>query len=163
PPAGCSRRRTRRSPAATAAACRRVGCAARRRSARAPPGASSRCWLGRTAGWPGRTRTPLTTCGWTSSASYSPRRPAGGRRAPDDDHPDRLVLDEVLDGADLVVDATAEWGVHHALADLARERGLPYLCAFATPGYWGGLVARIRPGRTAGCWICLQRALEDGT
>ena len=82
--------------------------------------------------------------------------------APDIELPDRLLLDEVLGGADLIVDATAEWGVHHALADLARERGLPYLYAFATPGFWGGLVARIRPERTAGCWICLQHALAEG-
>lgn len=95
---------------------------------------------------------------------YSEARPFVHRLGgmPDDVRADRVVLDEVLAGVDLIVDATAEWGVHHALDALARERGLPYLYAFATPGYWGGLVARIRPGKTAGCWGCLELALRDG-
>lgn len=71
------------------------------------------------------------------------------------------VLDSFMDGADLVYDATAEVGVQHLLSALAAERGIPYVCVSTTPGAWGGLVARIRPGRTRGCWVCLQYALED--
>lgn len=77
--------------------------------------------------------------------------------------PDRLILEEMLDGTDLIVAATAEVGVHHALTDLARERGIPYLYTYVTHGYWGGLVARVRPGLTAGCWGCLQHAIDDRT
>jgi molybdopterin/thiamine biosynthesis adenylyltransferase len=77
--------------------------------------------------------------------------------------PDPLVLDEVLNGANLVYDATAEIGIQHSLSDLARERGIPYVCASATEGAWGGLIARIRPGRTEGCWYCLMHHLDTGS
>ena len=76
---------------------------------------------------------------------------------------DLKILDELLDGADLVYDATAEVGIQHLLSDLTRERGLPYLCVSTTAGAWGGLLARIRPHQTQGCWLCLQYALTDGT
>lgn len=71
------------------------------------------------------------------------------------------VLEEVLDGADLVYDATAEVGVQHFLSDLARKRGIPYVMVQATTGGWGGLIARFVPGLTEGCWSCLQGALKD--
>ena len=73
------------------------------------------------------------------------------------------VLDDFLDGADLIYDATAEVGVQHLLSDLATERRLPYVCVSTTAGAWGGLIARVRPGVTPGCWVCLQHALEDET
>lgn len=74
---------------------------------------------------------------------------------------DLEVLDSFLEGVDLVYDATAEVGIQHLLSALAAERGIPYVCVSTTPGAWGGLVARVRPGRTPGCWVCLQHALED--
>lgn len=76
---------------------------------------------------------------------------------------DMRVLDEVLDGSDLIFDATAEIGIHNILSDAARERSMPYVYAHTTLGAWGGLVARVVPGRTEGCWLCLQYALHDGT
>lgn len=76
---------------------------------------------------------------------------------------DLKILDELLDGMDLVYDATAEIGIQHLLSDLARERRLPFLCVSTTTGAWGGLLARIRPDLTEGCWLCLQHALTDGT
>lgn len=75
--------------------------------------------------------------------------------------PDLQILEEMLDGADLVFDATAEPGMHHLLCDLAWERGIPYLTAHATHGAWGGLVALFDPRRPTGCWMCLQRALYE--
>lgn len=72
------------------------------------------------------------------------------------------ILTELLDGADIVVDATAEIGVQQLLAALANAAGIPQVYAWATEGGWGGVVARIVPGRT-GCWLCLQLALDDGT
>ncbi len=68
-----------------------------------------------------------------------------------------------LEGAHLLYDATAEVGLHHLLSDLASERKLPYVCVSTTPGGWGGRVLRIQPGRTEGCWMCLQHATMDGT
>ena len=46
------------------------------------------------------------------------------------------------------------------LADLAMERGVPQLYVSTTEGARGGLVARVVPGVT-GCWMCLQRHLDD--
>jgi molybdopterin/thiamine biosynthesis adenylyltransferase len=70
------------------------------------------------------------------------------------------ILDTFLDDADLLIDATAEIGVQHALADLAAERRMPQLYVSVTEGARGGLVARVLPGIT-GCWLCLQHHLED--
>lgn len=70
------------------------------------------------------------------------------------------ILAEFLDDADLVVDASAEIGVQQVLADLAVERGMPQLYVSTTEGARGGLVARVVPGVT-GCWMCLQRHLDD--
>jgi hypothetical protein len=62
----------------------------------------------------------------------------------------------MLNGSSLLYDATAEWGVQRFLADTARERGMPYVSVQGTPGGWGGIVVRIVPGETEGCWLCLQ-------
>lgn len=74
---------------------------------------------------------------------------------------DLELLDELLDGVDLIVDTTTEVGMHHLLSDLAAERRTPYLLTYTTPGAWGGLIARIVPGKTEGCWKCLQYARND--
>jgi molybdopterin/thiamine biosynthesis adenylyltransferase len=80
------------------------------------------------------------------------------------DRPSDLeILDEVLDGVSLIYDATAEVGIQHLLADLARERGVPYICVSSTAGAWGGLLIRLRPKETEGCWVCSQWALQDKT
>ncbi len=66
------------------------------------------------------------------------------------------VLARMLDGASVLYDATAERGVQRFLAECAREREISYLGVEATAGGWGGVVVRIVPGETEGCWICLQ-------
>jgi molybdopterin/thiamine biosynthesis adenylyltransferase len=71
------------------------------------------------------------------------------------------VLHELLDGIDLIYDATAEIGLQHLLSNIAAEQNVPYVCVSATPGGWGGLISRIRPGMGNGCWSCLQRHLMD--
>jgi hypothetical protein len=73
------------------------------------------------------------------------------------------LLGNFLGGVDLVYDSSAEIGVQHLLSDLAWERSIPYVAVSTTFGARGGLVAAIRPGQTAGCWLCLQHALDDGT
>jgi tRNA A37 threonylcarbamoyladenosine dehydratase len=73
------------------------------------------------------------------------------------------VIDEFLSGTSLLIDASAEIGISHFLSTESRQRAIPYLCLYATPGAWGGLVMRVVPGRTAGCWMCLQYAKDDGT
>ncbi len=71
------------------------------------------------------------------------------------------LLDRFLDGADLLLDATAEDGIQYLLATLAHERGLPQLYAWGTEGAFGGVVARVVPGKS-GCWLCLRHLINDG-
>ena len=78
-----------------------------------------------------------------------------------DGEPEHLVLGQFLEGADILVDAAAEWGVSHLLADLAREFRIPYARVFATAGAWGGEVSIIHPESDA-CWGCVYEAQKDG-
>ena len=63
------------------------------------------------------------------------------------------VLDDLLK-ADLVIDATAEWGVQHVISDWCRANRRAFLAVTGTWGGWGGEVVRIIPSRTVGCWHC---------
>ena len=72
--------------------------------------------------------------------------------------PELQVLQELLDGASLLFDASAEPGVSHFLSEEAKRRGLPYISLYTTPGAWGGLIMRVVPEKTQGCWMCLQYA-----
>ena len=74
---------------------------------------------------------------------------------------DLSVLNNLLQDIDLLYDATAEVGIQHLLSDLAKEKHIPYVSVFTTPGAWGAWVTRIRPGITKGCWMCLQHFWED--
>lgn len=76
------------------------------------------------------------------------------------DYRDAHDLERLLD-VDLIFDATAERGIQHFLSDVAVELGKPYICISATPGAWGGLIFRKRPGDPA-CWSCLQHAMNEG-
>lgn len=71
------------------------------------------------------------------------------------------VLNEILDGVDLVVDATAEIGVQLALSRICSERGIPFLLVSATPGAWGGTVAHFLPESTEACAMCWAWARES--
>jgi hypothetical protein len=71
------------------------------------------------------------------------------------------VLVRMLDGVDLVIDASAEIAVQQVVAYLADERGIPQVSVSATEGARGGIVARVMPGES-GCWHCLQAALNEG-
>lgn len=72
------------------------------------------------------------------------------------------TLDETLAGANLLIDATAEYGVQYFLAEQARMRAMPYIGIDATQGAWGGRILRVLPGVTEGCWWCVQSARENG-
>ena len=73
------------------------------------------------------------------------------------------VFDAFLNETDLIYDATAEPGVHYLLSDIARERGVPFICISTTPGAWGGRTVRILPGAENACWVCLQHHIESGS
>lgn len=75
---------------------------------------------------------------------------------------ERGRLQGFLDGADLVIDATAELAIAHLLSVLADDHAIPQMYVSATEGAWGGRIARLLPGRT-GCWLCLQRRIDDKT
>lgn len=51
---------------------------------------------------------------------------------------DVKVLGEVLDGVDMVYDATAEQGIHLLLDRLCRQFEIPYVSVWGTNGAWGG-------------------------
>lgn len=72
------------------------------------------------------------------------------------------ALRRVLGEAELVIDCTVERTVHHYLSSVAWERGVPYVWASGTPGGWGGIVGRIRPDRSRGCWKCFCGDLLAG-
>lgn len=74
---------------------------------------------------------------------------------------DREQLDALLNGVDLIFDATAELGIHYLLADLARDRGIPYVEAATKNGAWGGRIARLDSTPGSACRVCLQYALEQ--
>lgn len=72
-------------------------------------------------------------------------------------------LEMVLGNTDLIFDASAELGLQHMLSDMANEYHIPYIGVSTTYGTWGGILVRIRPEKTEGCWRCYMKNLEDGT
>lgn len=67
---------------------------------------------------------------------------------------------EWVEACDLIVDATADYGVQHYLSDLARIAGVGYLRTEATPGVWAGRIALQRATPEV-CWMCWQYHLAD--
>lgn len=81
-------------------------------------------------------------------------------------NPDARELEwmaEILDGADLIYDATAELGIQYLLSTLAAEHEIPYVAVSSTDGAHGGLILRIHPERTEACWVCHRHHLETGS
>jgi hypothetical protein len=74
---------------------------------------------------------------------------------------DANVLPRMLEGSNLVYDATAELNIQRLLFELAREHRLPYVAVSTTAGAWGGLVFALDPRETDACWDCVQHALRE--
>ncbi|MGH2833129.1 MAG: ThiF family adenylyltransferase, partial [Solirubrobacteraceae bacterium] len=72
------------------------------------------------------------------------------------------LVDRLLSGASLVIDASAEIRVQQLLSDFARERTLTQLYLSATEGARGGQVILIVPG-AGGCWHCWKAHAFEGT
>lgn len=66
-----------------------------------------------------------------------------------------------LNEVDILVDATAEIAVNQHLQNVAREKNIPYVWAYGSPGGWGGVIGRSVPGRTEGCYECVQYRMRD--
>ncbi|KAA0686242.1 hypothetical protein DS837_11135 [Azospirillum brasilense] len=99
---------------------------------------------------------------WMHANVVGHRMVIGATPDADDKYPKEgeiQLFEKLLDGVDVIFDATAEVGVQHFLSDWARARGIPFIYASATPGACGGIVARFMPGDGQGCWRCLQHAL----
>lgn len=73
------------------------------------------------------------------------------------------LTQSIMNGASLILDATAELGVQQYLAEYAKDNSIPYVCVSGTGGAWGGKIFRYIPGEATGCWLCYRRALMDGT
>jgi len=77
---------------------------------------------------------------------------------------ERDLLHRLLNGAGLVVGATAEHDVNRQLDELGIEYGIPRLYMWSQSGY-GGVVALLQKGKT-GCFHCLSlllsRRAEEG-
>ncbi len=82
------------------------------------------------------------------------------RRSPEQ-RPELDLLDELFAGVDIVVDATAERGLHHLISDLARQHGVPYVEAATRTGARGGVLARIGAGENDPCWLCYEYFLDE--
>lgn len=79
-----------------------------------------------------------------------------------DDRTQQDALADLINAADVVIDATAEKAVGHVLAWLCAKRGKPLVVASATNGGWGGRVTSFLPHTEQGCWSCLEHSLHDG-
>lgn len=77
--------------------------------------------------------------------------------------PQWQAMHELLEGTDLVIDATAEIGVTYYLSDLTREMALPLLIVSTTEGGWGGRVIHLGTDDNAPCWYCIEAYTEDKT
>ncbi|MEJ7569164.1 MAG: ThiF family adenylyltransferase [Gaiellaceae bacterium] len=75
---------------------------------------------------------------------------------------DHDLLTRMLEGADLVIDASAEIAVQQFVGGIADSMQIPQLYLWATEGARGGVVARSFPGET-GCWFCLQLGFDRAT
>lgn len=85
----------------------------------------------------------------------------GGPRADGDTELQQDFLNDLLRRADLVVDCTAEKGVHRFLSWLCSRRQKDLLVVSASPGGWGGRTVRL-PARVGGaCWNCVEHHLLD--
>lgn len=74
---------------------------------------------------------------------------------------DEKLFSALMDDVDLVIDATASYGVTTTISDHCRENAIPLVVLFASPTVEGGVVARFDP--TDGCPTCLEYAWESGS
>ncbi|MDB5479097.1 MAG: hypothetical protein JWO83_150 [Caulobacteraceae bacterium] len=67
-----------------------------------------------------------------------------------------VAMERLVAECDLVIDATASYGVAVFLADVCRRLGVSLVTAYATPSVEGGVVAILRP--EGGCPTCLEHS-----
>ena len=79
-----------------------------------------------------------------------------GNAGSDDD----ALISNAIFGSDIIVDATASFGVTTWLDMIARKLSIPVISVFATPSVESGAVMSISP--VSSCSICLEKAWVDG-
>lgn len=72
---------------------------------------------------------------------------------------EQIMFERAFADIDAVFDGSAEIGVQQFLAAAAHEQGVPYVMMEATPGAYGGIVARFEAA--GACWFCLQLMIRD--
>lgn len=98
---------------------------------------------------------------YTKCISYNHR--IGSVRSDLHKESDILLMNKLLDDADLIYDATTEIGVNQYFANEANLRRIPYIGLEGTWGGWGGKVFCLRPYSKTACWFCYETACENGT
>lgn len=84
-----------------------------------------------------------------------------GQAAPGaDERREDGLLSQVVDSVDLVLDASASFGVTTLLAERCSRARVPLVCMYGTASLEGGVVARHSGG--GGCPTCLEHAWEKG-
>lgn len=142
----------------------------------------AKCGVGEIRLWDGDAVSPGNTCRWPLGVPFVawpkvealaaflkihyPQTTFGvraGFRLGEPDANETSAVQQFFEGVDLVFDATAERGVQLFLSSKAQELCIPYVMAESRAGGWGGLVARIRPTVSGGCYYCLLHGLTDGS
>lgn len=72
------------------------------------------------------------------------------------------LTDSILDGADLVIDLSAEVEVTNFLHHQCRQRMIPLITAHATPTLQGGAVAYFDVAPGSACYHCLLKQWRSG-
>lgn len=87
----------------------------------------------------------------------------GGPRGDDETELQQDFLKDLLRPADLVIDCTAEKGVHRFLSWLCSRRQKDLLVVSASSGGWGGRTVRLPARMSGACWTCVEHhLLADG-
>jgi molybdopterin/thiamine biosynthesis adenylyltransferase len=86
----------------------------------------------------------------------------GFPRANDDTSPpEQSILADLIRKADLVIDCTAEAGVHRMLSWLCSRRQKDLLVVSASNGGWGGRTVLLPARAGAPCWNCFELTVLD--
>lgn len=65
-------------------------------------------------------------------------------------------IKSLINESDIVIDAVAEQNISLYLSNRCKELDTYYIWATGTQGAWGGIVGRVVPNVTKGCWTCFS-------